>query len=46
MALKVALWLSGLAVVAAVFETWRTNRILAARGGKGYPIVNTTGIRG
>lgn len=28
------------------FDAWRVNRSLKARGGKGYPIVATTGIYG
>lgn len=36
-----------LAVLAlAAFDTWRVNRNLAARAGRGSPIIDTTGIRG
>ena len=35
---------SVLALVA--FDTWRVNRNLAARASRGYPIIDTTGIRG
>ena len=36
-----------LAVLAlAAFDTWRVNRNLARRGGRGYPIITITGIRG
>lgn len=30
----------------AAFDTWRVNRSLERRGGKGSPIIATTGIRG
>lgn len=42
--------LAGWSVVMTIaffgWQEWRTRRTFAARGGKGSPLINTTGIRG